>query len=210
MKITILDENSIEGAIAKLTDFLETQYPEAIINGNMIVYVSLKGEKEDNRKDFTVYADGSVSSSEGETNRIRREVSDEYRKKWEQYMDDLDYKIKRLEYRIKGHENYIKTAKENLRDPQKVADRKDILKMHQEQLAELMDHYRMATALKHAKRISWFRNATADRKMYWIFWYYETPVYFDGSTLEKGFPEFFSESDELKARQIYETKYKLL
>ena len=54
MKITILDENSIKGAIAKLTDFLETQYPEANINGNMIVYVSLKGEKEDNRKNFTI------------------------------------------------------------------------------------------------------------------------------------------------------------
>ena len=46
MKITILDEKDIMEAISKLTEFVRSQYPDATVNGNMTVYVSLDGERE--------------------------------------------------------------------------------------------------------------------------------------------------------------------
>lgn len=210
MKITILDEKDITGAVSKLTEFLRSQYPDATVNGNMTVYVSLDGEREDNRRDFTIYKDGSVSSTEGETSRLRKEVSGEYKEKWKSYTENIEYNMKLLERRMQVNENYVRTAKENLRDPQKVEDRKAILEKQREQMEELKDDHKLAMDLKYAKRITWFRNGTGERKMYWIFWHYDKPVSFDGEVLKRGFPEFFSKADEIKAREIYERKFKLL
>ena len=210
MKITILDEKDIMEAISKLTEFVRSQYPDATVNGNMTVYVSLDGEREDNRRDFTIYKDGSVSSAEGETSRIRKEVSDEYKEKWKSYTENIEYNMKLLERRMQVNENYVRTAKENLRDPQKVEDRKAILEKQQEQMEGLKADHKLAMDLKYAKRITWFRTGTGERKMYWIFWHYDKPVSFDGEVLKRGFPEFFSKADEVKAREIYERKFKLL
>ena len=210
MKITILDEKDIMEAISKLTEFVRSQYPDATVNGNMTVYVSLDGEKEDNRRDFTIYKDGSVSSAEGETSRIRKEVSGEYKEKWKSYIENIEYSIKLLERRIQVNENYVRTAKENLRNPQKVEERKAILEKQREQMECLKADHKLAMDLRYGKRITWFRNGSGERKMYWIFWYYNAPVFFDGEVLKKGFPEFFSKEDEVKAREIYERKFKLL
>lgn len=210
MKITILDEKDITGAISKLTEFLRSQYPDATVNGNMTVYVSLDGKREDNRRDFTIYKDGSVSSTEGETSRLRKEVSGEYKEKWKNYTENIEYNMKLLERRMQVNENYVRTAKENLRDPQKVEDRKAILEKQREQMEGLKADYKLAMDLKYAKRITWFRTGTSERKMYWIFWHYDKPVSFDGEVLKRGFPEFFSKADEVKAREIYERKFKLL
>lgn len=204
MKLVIEKGISIEDAMKRISNFLETQCSEyPIIKNNMSIYITLKNKEgricPDNEKEYFLNEFGQVIDIQAEEK--KRELK-KHMELWNDFVKSKYYEVLKLEKQIDNDIAYLETSIEKNRTESNISKRKaqyEINKLKLEKENEQIEKIKsLENAIKENNYTSYILKLT-ERSAYKysieVMFVFENingyTGYFDYRGLHEGLPERF-------------------